>query len=1054
MAQPANTMALTGYFLDANGNSPYEGSIVTSAPAAGFFEKNLAGSPYFQAISINGPFPSGAISGGVYTLYLPWPSQTNFGGQSLTWEVFFPDGTVWAGVVLEGVATAQLPDLATPTNGWSRVQVGSSPPVLQGTQGIQGIQGVIGQTGPQGAPFNWRGQWSSTSAFAVGDAVQDGGSAWECYATVAAGGTNPGNDSAHWTLVAAKGATGATGSTGSTGPQGPTGAPGAAGSGTTVPTLQVTYGARGDGVTDDYQAIGNYLADLAAGRPTVAIPRANYYISKPFAVPMSTDRPGALATTIKLTGVGNGGSTNGHYPIGPSGRGSVFDFHCDGNYNPYLNDYAIVAGGDLTVTPGAAGAVTLSLSPVKAFINNTTVTDVVTATQIGTNGTSGSALTIPVIPNGWYWLDISRDGHVYLGYLGTSGDQNTYWVKSVGGAGTSGSPRQLSGGAATGAAYCTTQGTRPDTIRLYEIFMQNSAPSITRDARCYLGCFNHRGNGTLLFQDICLARLDGVANAMPFIVANGTLKTQDVQFWGGISANFKGNPGIPSQDAIHIGGSGSWYYPGGSDSYSNYSIMAGYGSRLRNDLAQNIRKYFWIRGNGQDVVVENPYLMGNCGNNKDGTISGIELSGSLASPATGIHIVNPEFEMSSYAHAIRIGGALITQVISPVVSDANNGWLAANIAAHVSTISVASATLSYPTDITNWLGQEVLLDANLATEEVVPLATTPATAGGAALPAVTGTAGQLQITFATSTTRAVGDYVLVGTGQAVQEVVQLGSGGTGTVFTLSYPLGYSYSAAPAGLGPWVLTFGATNNAYAHAVTAQGPTVSRTIGTVKYVTGENGNSNLLVGGSTLGGTMRLVTDPTPAGTNGMLSGTAVNTRAVTVSAKAALGAAGPVPVIVNDSAGTTVMTLGQRTLNGNIAASIDVPYGQGLALQANAGSIFLGTDGGTTLYAQTRAGSGFRSSAGDTNPSFFFQNFSPTFVSDHTQWLSSTGTVLARVRYDGLITAAGVVLTPAATTGKPLTGTYVVGQMYMDSAGTLYICTVAGTPGTFKTVTAT
>lgn len=38
------------------------------------------------------------------------------------------------------------------------------------------------------------------------------------------------------------------------------------------------------------------------------------------------------------------------------------------------------------------------------------------------------------------------------------------------------------------------------------------------------------------------------------------------------------------------------------------------------------------------------------------------------------------------------------------------------------------------------------------------------------------------------------------------------------------------------------------------------------------------------------------------------------------------------------------------------------------------------------------------------------------------------------------------------TGAPSTGTYIVGDVVMDSVGTLYICTVAGTPGTWVTPT--
>jgi len=44
------------------------------------------------------------------------------------------------------------------------------------------------------------------------------------------------------------------------------------------------------------------------------------------------------------------------------------------------------------------------------------------------------------------------------------------------------------------------------------------------------------------------------------------------------------------------------------------------------------------------------------------------------------------------------------------------------------------------------------------------------------------------------------------------------------------------------------------------------------------------------------------------------------------------------------------------------------------------------------------------------------------------------------------------LLPRGTVGKPTTGTHAVGELYLDRVGSLFICTVAGTPSTWKTVT--
>ena len=47
--------------------------------------------------------------------------------------------------------------------------------------------------------------------------------------------------------------------------------------------------------------------------------------------------------------------------------------------------------------------------------------------------------------------------------------------------------------------------------------------------------------------------------------------------------------------------------------------------------------------------------------------------------------------------------------------------------------------------------------------------------------------------------------------------------------------------------------------------------------------------------------------------------------------------------------------------------------------------------------------------------------------------------------------AQLKLVPGASAGKPTTGTHTKGEIYMDSAGSLYVCTAGGTSGTWKKV---
>ncbi len=105
-----------------------------------------------------------------------------------------------------------------------------------GPQGPIGLQGPIGATGPQGPPVTFKGNWSSTTAYAIGDSVfcaacsVDGSS----YIALKANTdidppTDVSGSGGNWSLLAQIGATGPQGPIGPEGPQGPVGATGAMG---------------------------------------------------------------------------------------------------------------------------------------------------------------------------------------------------------------------------------------------------------------------------------------------------------------------------------------------------------------------------------------------------------------------------------------------------------------------------------------------------------------------------------------------------------------------------------------------------------------------------------------------------------------------------------------------------------------------------------------------------------------------------------------------------------------------------------------------------------
>src|SRR5205823_5035756 len=90
-----------------------------------------------------------------------------------------------------------------------------------------GPTGATGATGPAG--LNWKGNWSSSTAFSVNDAVFSSGST---YVALQANTNVQPPASGTWSLVSQKGdigLTGPQGATGAAGAQGPAGATGAIG---------------------------------------------------------------------------------------------------------------------------------------------------------------------------------------------------------------------------------------------------------------------------------------------------------------------------------------------------------------------------------------------------------------------------------------------------------------------------------------------------------------------------------------------------------------------------------------------------------------------------------------------------------------------------------------------------------------------------------------------------------------------------------------------------------------------------------------------------------
>ncbi len=130
----------------------------------------------------------------------------------IAWDLISDKGSTGS----TGPAGAQgLPGVAGPQG-----PIGPIGPIgLTGPQGPTGLTGATGPTGPRG--LTWRGTWTGTSNYVLGDAIVLNGASW--FAKAPNSNAAPILGSPNWDLLADKGANGANGLPGVAGPQGPTG---------------------------------------------------------------------------------------------------------------------------------------------------------------------------------------------------------------------------------------------------------------------------------------------------------------------------------------------------------------------------------------------------------------------------------------------------------------------------------------------------------------------------------------------------------------------------------------------------------------------------------------------------------------------------------------------------------------------------------------------------------------------------------------------------------------------------------------------------------------
>jgi Collagen triple helix repeat (20 copies) len=176
-----------------------------------------------------------------------------------------------------------------------------------GAQGLQGVTGSTGATGATGPSVSFRGTWSNSTIYAVGDAVFYNGTSY----IALAGNFNvqAGSDPTVWAVLAQQGAVGLTG------PQGLTGATGAVGA--TGPT-----GANGvTGNTGATGAIGLVWKGAWVNGPSYVANDAVSYNGASY-ISLQTSS-GVLPTNTSywslLAGQGATGATGPTGPVGPTG---------------------------------------------------------------------------------------------------------------------------------------------------------------------------------------------------------------------------------------------------------------------------------------------------------------------------------------------------------------------------------------------------------------------------------------------------------------------------------------------------------------------------------------------------------------------------------------------------------------------------------------------------------------------------------------------------------------------------------------------------------------
>lgn len=664
----------------------------------------------------------------------------------------------------------------------------------------------------------------------------------------------------------------------------------------------LNYGGVADGVTDNTAAINTALAALVnGGGGTLHIPQGTWRVNGQVLVPNLGSGQTYFMPNITIQGDGSGFVPYAYGTL-PQG-GTVLDMRFDGTASdPSINDFAVASGLSFTTT-----ATTISVASGTAWLNNATTTTLTTIAASGAQAMTGAAA--------WASIDIDAAGNLYR-------NNTAYWTDTT-----------QAGTTAVRLSDAATFGTSatPNTVRICLIYWTGAAITTVADERSHLGKIECRGTGYLGLRDLALTRLDNpTIDDAPFVhTTAASLRADRVLFRGSRSST---TTAFALQDAYVCGGQGSPYSPGGASSLDASSVGSPYGTVVRDCIADNCRRAIWIRGDGNEVLIDNLIVWSGCGGGS--SYSPIEIQGSHASTSSACIIRNLFLEMRFYSYGVSIGAyTSAVEIGGLVLLDNYNSFLSSSMAAGATSITLPNSPPSpLLVDILNWKSQQFIIDASTSVQEVITVNNAAITgtnpSGGATTGTITGGTNSLVVSQAAGFTAGggVGNAILIGTTTGTQETAVVNSI-AGTTLTLVNNVVNTHTAEPVTIAPWTLPIPATT--YAHAVGGD-PTVSRSLaGTVLAA---NGATACTVLGGIYGSAAPAI-DLAPVNT--------VNPHSVMANGPLVVSAKGNISTPGNISASGTISIPQLKNLNIGTANLFNDSGGGLLYIQGSVSRIVLG-----------------------------------------------------------------------------------------------------------------